>query len=175
VPGPARPSTGSGTMGCMQGNLLVRGGDVVDGTGAPPRRTDVRVRDGHITEVGHDLTPDGERIVDADGAFVAPGLIESHTHYDAAVWWDPDCDPMPAHGCTTLVMANCGLGLAPLRQADRDTIIDLFASRTSLRRRSASPFPGRGRPTASTAPSPRGTAPRSTPSASSPTSSCAPG
>ena len=57
---------------------------------------------------------------------MAPGLIESHTHFDAAVWWDPDCDPMPAHGCTTLVMANCGLGLAPLRAADRDTIVELF-------------------------------------------------
>jgi N-acyl-D-amino-acid deacylase len=114
-------------MSRMDGNLLVRGGVVVDGTGAPARRADVRVRDGRIAEVGEELTPDGERVVDADGAYVAPGLIESHTHYDAAVWWDPDCDPMPAHGCTTLVMANCGLGLAPLRAADRDTIVDLFA------------------------------------------------
>jgi N-acyl-D-aspartate/D-glutamate deacylase len=111
----------------MDGNLLVRGGDVVDGTGAPPRRADVRVRDGRITEVGEDLAARGERVVEAEGAYVAPGLIESHTHYDAAVWWDPDCDPMPAHGCTTLVMANCGLGLAPLRAADRDTIVELFA------------------------------------------------
>jgi N-acyl-D-amino-acid deacylase len=111
----------------LDGNLLVRGGDVVDGTGAPPRRADVRVHDGRIAEVGADLAADGERVVDADGAFVAPGLIESHTHYDAAVWWDPDCDPMPAHGCTTLVMANCGLGLAPLRAGDRDSIVELFA------------------------------------------------
>ncbi len=115
----------------FDGNLLVRGGHLVDGTGAPARRADVRVRDGRITEIGPDLgDPDdgtGELVVDADGAFVAPGLIESHTHYDAAVWWDPDCDPMPAHGCTTLVMANCGLGLAPLHAADRDTIVELFA------------------------------------------------
>jgi N-acyl-D-amino-acid deacylase len=114
-------------MSRMDGNLLVRGGDVVDGTGAPARRADVRVRDGRIAEVGAALAADGEQVVDADGAFVAPGLIESHTHYDAAMWWDPDCDPMPAHGCTTLVMANCGLGLAPLRAADRDSIVDLFA------------------------------------------------
>lgn len=111
----------------QQGNLLVRGGEVVDGTGGPVRRADVRVRDGRIAEVGPDLALDGEHVVDARGAYVAPGLIESHTHYDAAVWWDPDCDPMPAHGCTSLVMANCGLGLAPLRAGDRDTIIDLFA------------------------------------------------
>ena len=116
-----------GRMGRMDGNLLIRGGDLVDGTGAPARRADVRVHDGLITEVGTDLAPDGERVVDAGGAYVAPGLIESHTHFDAAVWWDPDCDPMPAHGCTTLVMANCGLGLAPLRAADRDTIVELFS------------------------------------------------
>ena len=111
----------------MDNHLLVRGGEVVDGTGAPARRADVRVVDGRITEVADALAVDGARVVDAEGAYVAPGLIESHTHYDAAVWWDPDCDPMPAHGCTTLVMANCGLGLAPLRAADRDTIVELFA------------------------------------------------
>jgi N-acyl-D-aspartate/D-glutamate deacylase len=111
----------------MDGNLLVRSGTLVDGTGAPAHPADVRVRDGRIAEIGSDLAADGERVVDAAGAYVAPGLIESHTHYDAAVWWDPDCDPMPAHGCTTLVMANCGLGLAPLHAADRDTIVDLFA------------------------------------------------
>ncbi len=114
-------------MARMDGNLLIRGGDLVDGTGAPSRRADVRVHDSLITEVGTDLAPDGELVVDAGGAYVAPGLIESHTHFDAAVWWDPDCDPMPAHGCTTLVMANCGLGLAPLRAADRDTIVELFS------------------------------------------------
>jgi N-acyl-D-aspartate/D-glutamate deacylase len=111
----------------MDDTLLIRGGDVVDGSGAPARRADVRVRDGRIAEVGPDLPGDGERVLDASGAYVTPGLIESHTHYDAAVWWDPDCDPMPAHGCTTLVMANCGLGLAPLRAGDRDTIVDLFS------------------------------------------------
>jgi N-acyl-D-aspartate/D-glutamate deacylase len=114
-------------MARMDNHLLVRGGTLVDGTGAPPRPADVRVRAGRIAEVGEDLTADGEHVIDADGAYVTPGLIESHTHYDAAVWWDPDCDPMPAHGCTTLVMANCGLGLAPLRATDRDTIVELFA------------------------------------------------
>jgi N-acyl-D-amino-acid deacylase len=109
------------------GDLLVRGGDVVDGTGSPPVRSDVRVRQGRIVEVGTDLRPEGEALLDASDAYVTPGLIESHTHFDAAVWWDPDCDPMPAHGCTTMVMANCGLGLAPLRPSDQGDLIDLFA------------------------------------------------
>jgi N-acyl-D-amino-acid deacylase len=108
-------------------DLLVRGGEVVDGTGAAPARADVRVRDGHIVEVGAGLRPDGEFAIDASGAYVTPGLIESHTHFDAAVWWDPDCDPMPAHGCTTMVMANCGLGLAPLRPDTQTDLVDLFA------------------------------------------------
>jgi N-acyl-D-aspartate/D-glutamate deacylase len=113
-------------MGRM-GDVLVRGGDVVDGTGAPAVRADVRVRDGRVAEVGPDLAPDGERVLDASGAYVTPGLIESHTHFDAAVWWDPDCDPMPAHGCTTMVMSNCGLGLAPLRADEQGHLVDLFA------------------------------------------------
>ena len=165
-----------GRMARMDGNLLIRGGDLVDGTGAPSRRADVRVHDGLIAEVGTDLAPDGELVVDAGGAYVAPGLIESHTHFDAAVWWDPDCDPMPAHGCTTLVMANCGLGLAPLAPPTATPSSNCSrSSRTSPPTRSGSRSRGRGRPTGSTAPSRPGTALRSTPSGSSPTSSCAPG
>lgn len=109
------------------GDLLVRGGTVVDGTGAPARVADVRVRDGAVAEVGPDLRPEGEHVLDATGAYVTPGLIESHTHFDAALWWDPDCDPMPAHGCTTVVMSNCGLGLAPVRPDAKDGLVDLFA------------------------------------------------
>ena len=108
-------------------DLLVRGGTVVDGTGGPSVRADVRVRAGRVAEVGPSLAPDGEPELDAGGAFVAPGLIESHTHFDAAVWWDPDCDPMPAHGCTTMVLANCGLGLGPLHDHAQHDLVDLFA------------------------------------------------
>jgi N-acyl-D-amino-acid deacylase len=87
----------------------------------------VRVRDGVVVEVGPRLDAAGEPVIDADGAYVTPGLVESHTHFDAAVWWDADCDPMPAHGCTTMVLANCGLGLAPLRPAESTDLVDLFA------------------------------------------------
>jgi N-acyl-D-aspartate/D-glutamate deacylase len=109
-----------------RGDLLVRGGTVVDGTGGPSRPADVRVRAGVITEVGPDLTPDGEREIDAHGALVAPGLIDSHTHYDIEMFWDPSLDPLPVHGITTIVMGNCGLGIAPVAPQVRDDIVDLL-------------------------------------------------
>jgi N-acyl-D-aspartate/D-glutamate deacylase len=73
-------------------DMLIKNGTVVDGTGAPAFAADVRIKDGLIAEVGRDLPSHGERIVDADGCYVAPGFIESHTHYDASMWWQPDHD-----------------------------------------------------------------------------------
>jgi N-acyl-D-amino-acid deacylase len=108
------------------GDLLVRGGTLVDGTGAPATRDDVRVRGGRIAEVGADLVPDGEPVLDAGGAFVTPGFVESHSHFDGSMWWDPSCDPMPAYGTTTAVIGNCGLTVAPLTAAARSSMIELF-------------------------------------------------
>jgi N-acyl-D-amino-acid deacylase len=110
----------------VRGNLLVRGGTLVDGTGASPRAADVRIRDGAVAEVAPGLAPDGETVVDADGAYVAPGFIDCHTHYDPSVWWDPLVDPMPQHGVTTVVTGNCSLSLAPVRAADRVAASDVF-------------------------------------------------
>jgi N-acyl-D-aspartate/D-glutamate deacylase len=107
-------------------NLIVRGGTVVDGTGAPGRRADVRVRAGVVVEVAPDLRPDGEHEVDARGALVTPGLIDSHTHYDIEMFWDPSLDPLPVYGVTTIVMGNCGLGIAPVVPEVRDDIVDLL-------------------------------------------------
>jgi N-acyl-D-aspartate/D-glutamate deacylase len=107
-------------------DLIVRGGTVVDGTGAPGRTADVRVRDGMIVEVAPDLAPDGEREVDARGAVVTPGLIDSHTHYDIEMFWDPSLDPLPVYGVTTIVMGNCGLGIAPVVPEVREDIVDLL-------------------------------------------------
>jgi len=109
------------------GDLLIRGGVVIDGTGAPGRRLDLRVRDGRIAEMAEDLAPAGERVIEAAGAVVAPGFIDSHTHYDAAIYWDPLCDPMPQHGVTTVVIGNCALGLAPLRPTERAAQLDVFS------------------------------------------------
>jgi len=107
-------------------DLLVRGGTVVDGTGAPSRPADVRVRDGRIAEVGEQLRPDGEPEVDASGALVTPGFIDSHTHFDPTLFWDPMCDPMPLHGVTTVLVGNCSQSLAPVRPDQRDVVSEVF-------------------------------------------------
>jgi N-acyl-D-amino-acid deacylase len=108
-------------------DLLVRGGEVVDGTGAPARRADVRVRGGRVVEVEADLRPEGEDVIDASGALVAPGFIDTHAHTDPAVFWDPALDPEPLHGVTTMLIGNCSLSLFPVTAATRPTVSDLFA------------------------------------------------
>jgi N-acyl-D-aspartate/D-glutamate deacylase len=109
------------------GDLLVRGGTIVDGTGAPGRPGDVRVRGGRIVEVGAGLQPGGETQLDAGGAIVAPGFIENHTHVDPALFWDPLCDPTPQHGVTTVLAGNCSLSLFPVDERMRDDAIGLFS------------------------------------------------
>jgi N-acyl-D-amino-acid deacylase len=108
------------------GNLLIKGGTVIDGTGAPGREADVRVRDGRIAEIGPDLAASGERVIDATGLVVTPGFIDSHTHFDATIYWDPMLDPMPQHGVTTVVAGNCSLGLAPIRPAERKEQVEVY-------------------------------------------------
>ena len=99
---------------------VVRGGTIVDGTGAPGRTGDVAVSDGRIVGMGPGLT--GDRTVDASGCVVAPGFIDIHTHYDAQVFWDPALTPSCFHGVTTVVAGNCGFSIAPTRPADRTLV-----------------------------------------------------
>src|SRR3954466_5721860 len=104
----------------MSADLVIRGGTVVDGTGAPGYRADVAVRDGKIVEIGDDLS--GTRVLEADGHVVAPGFIDIHTHYDAQVFWDPALTPSSWHGVTSVVAGNCGFTIAPCRPEHRDLI-----------------------------------------------------
>ena len=111
----------------MDMGLLLRGGEVIDGTGAEAKRGDVRVRDGRIIEIGPELTPDGESEIDAAGAAVAPGFIDTHAHTDPQVFWDPYVDPEPLHGVTSMLVGNCSLSLYPVNENTRGDIADLFS------------------------------------------------
>lgn len=111
-------------------DMLIKGGTVVDGTGAKAFAADVRVRGEKIVEVGANLQAGaGERVVDAAGCIVAPGFIESHTHFDATMWWQPDMDPLPGYGVTTVIMGNCGFTTAPVPTDPkvREEVIGIFS------------------------------------------------
>jgi N-acyl-D-amino-acid deacylase len=98
----------------MRGNVVLRGGLVFDGTGAPARRVDVAVHDGTIAAVGPDLPADGADTIALDGLVVAPGFIDVHTHDDRLLLADPSMTPKLSQGVTTVVTGNCGVSLAPL-------------------------------------------------------------
>jgi N-acyl-D-amino-acid deacylase len=97
----------------MDGDIVVKGGTLVDGTGAPGRAADVAVTGDRISAVGTDLR--GRRELDASGQVVAPGFIDIHTHYDAQVFWDPWLTPSAFHGVTSVVAGNCGFSISPVR------------------------------------------------------------
>ena len=113
----------------MEFRLLIKGGTVVDGAGTPAVAADVRIRAGRITEVGPGLkATEGERVIDARGCYVTPGLIETHNHWDGGVWWSPNLEPLPAYGATTSINGNCGFSFAPApqREQDKEDVIDIF-------------------------------------------------
>src|SRR4051812_41330767 len=105
----------------MPAEIVIRGGTVYDGTGAPGRAADVAIANGVVAEIGTKLR--GDREVDASGCAVTPGFIDIHTHYDAQVFWDPRLRPTSFHGVTTVVAGNCGFAIAPTRPDFRDTIV----------------------------------------------------
>jgi N-acyl-D-aspartate/D-glutamate deacylase len=109
----------------MAHDLVIKNGAVVDGSGFPPYRADVAIADGRIAEIGRVRGP-AAATIDADGLFVAPGIIDLHTHYDAQPFWDRLCTSSVWHGVTTVLTGNCGLTLAPLRPEHREAMLATF-------------------------------------------------
>ncbi len=107
-------------------DLLVRHGQIIDGTGAVRRGGDVGVRDGRIVALGHVDEPAVETL-DVDGAIVAPGFVDIHTHYDAQVMWDPALTSSTLHGVTTVVGGNCGFSIAPLTAEGAPYLMSMLA------------------------------------------------
>lgn len=103
----------------MSYDLLIKNGTVVDGTGAAQYRADVAVTNGKIAEIGK-ITEGAKKIIDASDLIVAPGFIDPHTHYDAQICWDPLITSSSWHGVTSLVMGNCGVGIAPCKPEARE-------------------------------------------------------
>jgi N-acyl-D-aspartate/D-glutamate deacylase len=106
-------------------DLVIRGGTVIDGTGAAPRRADVAVAGGRIAVLGT-VAGTGREEIDARGMLVTPGFVDIHTHYDGQAVWDSHLQPSAFHGVTTAVMGNCGVGFAPVRATDHDRLIALM-------------------------------------------------
>ena len=111
-------------------DLVIRGGTVVDGTGAAPFEADVGVKAGRIAAIGQGLggriAGSGAEEIDARGQIVTPGFVDIHTHYDGQATWDGRMQPSSWHGVTTVVMGNCGVGFAPCKPADHDRLIQLM-------------------------------------------------
>lgn len=107
-------------------DAVIRGGEVVDGTGSPRRRADVGIQDGRVVTIG--AVDDTAGItIDADGLVVSPGFVDIHTHYDAQVLWDPATTPSPFHGVTSVVGGNCGFTIAPVEPSETEYLTRMLA------------------------------------------------
>lgn len=111
----------------MTYDLLIRNGTIVDGLGGEPYVGDVAVQDGVIKGVGVVNGETAKREIDATGLLVTPGFVDLHTHYDGQAIWSDRLTPSSAHGVTTVVMGNCGVGFAPCRHKDHDVLVDVMA------------------------------------------------
>ena len=106
-------------------DVLICNGQLVDGTGAPARKADIAVKNGRIAAIGNNLGK-ARQTVDATGLTVTPGFVDVHTHFDGQATWDERLWPTSQQGVTTAVMGNCGVGFAPCRPEDRNTLIELM-------------------------------------------------
>jgi N-acyl-D-aspartate/D-glutamate deacylase len=106
-------------------DIVIRGGTIVDGTGGAPYAGDVAIKNGRIAAVGAVVGAGAEEI-DAGGMIVTPGFVDIHTHYDGQITWTDRLAPSSDHGVTTVVMGNCGVGFAPIKAHQRDTVIAMM-------------------------------------------------
>ena len=109
-------------------DVIIRGGDVIDGTGSPRRRADVGIKGDRVVRIG-EITEEAAVVIDATGKVVTPGFVDVHTHFDAQVFWDGALTPSPLHGVTTALAGNCGFTIAPLSDdpADGDYLMRMLA------------------------------------------------
>ena len=111
----------------MAHDIVIRGGTVVDGTGAPGRPADVAISGDRVTEIG-EVSGAARREIDASGRLVTPGFVDIHTHLDAQIAWDPIASSSCYHGITSAVLGNCGVTFAPCKPEDRDYLANLMES-----------------------------------------------
>jgi N-acyl-D-amino-acid deacylase len=109
----------------MSHEIVVKGGTIVDGTGAEPISANLAVDGGRITAIGADVGG-GRRVIDAAGMTVSPGFVDIHTHLDAQIGWDPDLTPVSWHGVTTALLGNCGVTFAPCKPSDRELLAGMM-------------------------------------------------
>jgi N-acyl-D-aspartate/D-glutamate deacylase len=109
-----------------QYDLIIRNGEIYDGSGAPAFRGDIAIRDGLIAALGERIDGSAGEEIDAGGHIVTPGFVDVHTHYDGQATWDSHLNPSSNLGATTVVMGNCGVGFAPCRPADREVLVQLM-------------------------------------------------
>lgn len=112
----------------MAHDLIIRGGSVLDGTGAPERRADVAVDGDRISAVGDLAGAEATREIDATGRYVTPGFVDLHTHLDAQIGWDPMMTSTSWHGVTTVLMGNCGVTFAPVADENREYLAEMMES-----------------------------------------------
>jgi N-acyl-D-amino-acid deacylase len=119
-------------------DTLITGAKIVDGTGAPAFDGDVAIEKGRIAAIGHLQGVAADTVIDAAGKTVAPGFIDSHTHYDIQLYWDPYCSASGENGVTTVVTCNCGFGLAPCRPEDRERYMRMMETTEEIPYKAAS-------------------------------------
>ena len=110
----------------MEHDLIIKNGDIIDGTGAKTTHGDIAIDGGVITEIGELSSPQAKEEINADGMAVTPGFVDIHTHLDAQIGWDPELRPVSQHGVTTALMGNCGVTFAPCKPEDRELIAHMM-------------------------------------------------